>query len=501
MLKAILILSSLASPCLAQSLDESPLAILPRSKAETARIASVLAPPGDFSSPEMFEAKSAGAATVRARPTADAFSQFSGNMPFDRQMDFNLGNALFTKTWVPAPSSTLASDGLGPLYNARGCQDCHLKDGRGHVPANGEKPVALFLRLSIPGGSAPAEIEDWLATQPEPTYGGQLQNFAVEGQPAEAQMVVTYTETPVTLADGSVVPLRAPRYAVSGLAYGPLAAETLLSPRLAPQMIGLGLLEAIPAADLLARVDEDDANRDGISGRASIVPSPELGHPALGRFGFKAGAATVRDQSAAAFSGDMGLSTPLHPDPWGDCTMAQATCRTAPNGEQPDHRDGLEVDAQSLDLVTFYARNLAVPERRNVDDPIVLRGKALFHDLNCTGCHTPKYVTARLQDQPEQSFQLIWPYTDLLLHDMGAGLADNRPEGRASGSEWKTPPLWGIGLTPQISGHSDYLHDGRARTLLEAILWHGGEAQSQRDAVIALPKSERDAIIAFLESL
>jgi len=187
MLKAILILSSLASPCLALSLDESPLAILPRSKAETARIASVLAPPGDFASPEMFEAKSAGAATVRARPTADAFSQFSGNMPFDRQMDFNLGNALFTKTWVPAPSSTLASDGLGPLYNARGCQDCHLKDGRGHVPANGEKSVALFLRLSIPGGSAPAEIEDWLATQPEPTYGGPLQKLAGAGQPPEAR--------------------------------------------------------------------------------------------------------------------------------------------------------------------------------------------------------------------------------------------------------------------------------------------------------------------------
>jgi CxxC motif-containing protein (DUF1111 family) len=501
MLKALLALSVLASPCLAEGLDSSPLAMLPRTKAEQARIAAATAPTTDFTKPEAFEGKPAGAATVRLRPTPDAFSQFSGNMPFDRQMNFNLGNALFTKTWVPAPSSTLASDGLGPLYNARGCQDCHLKDGRGHVPEGEEKPVSLFLRLSVAGGSAPAEIAHWIATQAEPTYGGQLQNFAINGHPAEGRMDLTYTETPVTLADGTVVSLRAPTYAVADAAYGPLAADTLLSPRIAPQMIGLGLLEAIPPSDILARVDEDDANGDGISGRASIVPSAELRVPAIGRFGLKAGAATVRDQSAGAFSGDMGLSTPLHPDAWGDCTAAQDACRTAPTGAQPDARDGLEVDAQSLDLVTFYARNLGVPERRKLDDPQVLRGKELFYSLNCTGCHTPKYVTARLDDQPEQSFQLIWPYTDLLLHDMGEGLADNRPEGRATGQEWKTPPLWGIGLTEQVFGHSNFLHDGRARSLLEAILWHGGEAQAQRDAVAALDKPDRDAILAYLESL
>ena len=467
MLKAVLILPLLVGPCLAQSLDNSPLAALPRTEAERARIAAVTAPTRDFTKPEPFEAKSAGAATVRVRPTPDAFSQFSGNMAFDRQMNFNLGNALFTKTWVPAPSSTLASDGLGPLFNARGCQDCHLKDGRGHVPDGNEKPVSLFLRLSVPGGSPPdainaAEIKDWLATLPDPVYGGQLQNFAVQGQAAEGRMVITYSDVPITLGDGTVVSLRSPSYAVADAAYGPLSADTMLSPRMAPQMIGLGLLEAIPAADLLAHVDEDDANGDGISGRASVVESAELGKAALGRFGLKAGAATVRDQSAGAFSGDMGLSTTLHPDPWGDCSSAQDLCRSAPSGEQPDRRDGLEVDEQSLDLVTFYARNLGVPERRLIDDPAVLRGKDLFYTLNCTGCHTPKHVTSRLDDQPEQSFQLIWPYTDLLLHDMGPGLADNRPEGRATGSEWKTPPLWGIGLTSQISGHSDFLHDGRA---------------------------------------
>lgn len=501
MLRPLLALCLLSGPCLAEGLDGSPLAVVPRSKAELARIAAVTAPTTDFTRPEPFEGKPAGAATVRLRPTPDAFSQFSGNMAFDRQMNFNLGNALFTKTWVPAPSSTMASDGLGPLYNARGCQDCHLKDGRGHVPADGEKPVSLFLRLSVPGGSAPAEIADWIATTEEPSYGGQLQNFAIAGHAAEARMQVTYTETPVTLGDGSVISLRAPSYSVADAAYGPLAADTMLSPRIAPQMIGLGLLEAIPPADILAHVDEDDADGDGISGRVSIVPSAELGRVAIGRFGLKAGAATVRDQSAGAFSGDMGLSTPLHPKAWGDCTATQDTCRSAPTGAQDDARDGLEVDAQSLDLVTFYARNLGVPARRKPDDREVLRGKDLFYALNCTGCHTPKYVTARLADQPEQSFQLIWPYTDLLLHDMGDGLADNRPEGRATGREWKTPPLWGIGLTEQVSGHANFLHDGRARSLLEAILWHGGEAQAQRDAVAALEKPDRDAILAYLESL
>jgi CxxC motif-containing protein (DUF1111 family) len=227
----------------------------------------------------------------------------------------------------------------------------------------------------------------------------------------------------------------------------------------------------------------------------------EFGTPMLGRFGLKGGAPTVREQSAGAFAGDMGLSTPLHPDPWGECTSAQPGCIDASHGQEPDIRDGLEVDAESLDLVTFYSRNLGVPERRTVDDPQVLRGKAVFYATGCQSCHTPKHVTHRLDGQPEQSFQLIWPYTDLLLHDMGPGLADNRPEDRATGLEWKTPPLWGIGLTEQVSGHSQYLHDGRARSLLEAILWHGGEAQAQRDAVAALSSEDREALLAFLGSL
>lgn len=501
MLRPLLLLC-VAAPAFAQTLDDRHLPVVPRTAEESDRIAAILAPPTDFSKPEPFEDKPAGAATVRARMNADAFSQFSASMPFAHEMDFKLGNALFRKTWVASPASTLASDGLGPFYNARACQDCHLKDGRGHPPEGpGDSPVSMFLRLSVPGGTTPAEIEEWLATSPEPTYGSQLQDFAAPGHTAEGRMEISWTEQSVTLADGTVVSLRAPSYAVSDLGQGALHPETMLSPRVAPQMIGLGLLEAIPTADILALADPDDIDGDGISGRAQIVPSVEFGVPMLGRFGLKAGAPTVKEQSAGAFSGDMGLSTPLHPDPWGDCTVAQASCRAAPHGQEVGVRDGLEVDAASLDLVTFYSRNLGVPERRGLDDPTVLRGKEVFHSLGCASCHTPKHVTHRLEGQPEQSFQLIWPYTDLLLHDMGEGLADNRPEGRATGREWKTPPLWGIGMTKVVSGHTQFLHDGRARSLLEAILWHGGEAQAARDGVVALSADDRAALIAFLESL
>ena len=493
--------AALAPPAIAQTLDDRHLPVVPRTAKEQARIKAVTAPATDFATPEKYEAKPGGAATVRARDTADAFSLSSANMPFAREMDFKLGNGLFRKTWVAAPSSTRASDGLGPLYNARGCQDCHLKDGRGRVPDEGGSAVSMFLRLSIPGGEPPGDIEEWLATQPDPTYGGQLQDFAANGLPPEGRMAITYQDQPVTLGDGSVVTLRKPTYALADPGYGPPRADLMLSPRVAPQMIGLGLLEAIPAADILANADPDDANGDGISGRASIVPSAEFGVPMLGRFGLKGGAPTIREQSAGAFSGDMGLSTPVKPDPHGECSMAQADCRAAPVGQEPDTRDGLEVDAKSLDLVTFYSRNLAVPERRRIDDPVVLRGKALFYQAGCPACHVPKFVTNRLKDQPEQSFQLIWPYSDLLLHDLGPGLADNRPEGRASGSEWRTAPLWGIGLTGTVSGRTEFLHDGRARNLTEAILWHGGEAQAARDSFAGMTRADRDAILEFLGSL
>nr|WP_026198399.1 di-heme oxidoredictase family protein [Wenxinia marina] len=482
-------------------LGDPHLSVVPRTAEEAARIAAVTAPATDFSAPERFEGLPAGGATVRAMTNADAFSQPSGNMSFERELDFRVGNGLFRKLWVSSPSSTLASDGLGPLYNARGCQNCHIKDGRGHPPEGpDDDAVSMFLRVSIPGGpeAAIAEIEDYIGTLPDPTYGGQLQDFGTAGHPAEYRLSVTYETILVPLSGGEVASLRAPTYEAADLGYGPLAPYAMLSPRVTPQMIGLGLLEAIPATDILAHADEDDADGDGISGRPNVVWSLVHDAPMLGRFGWKAGTPTLLEQTAGAFSGDIGISSPLFPDGWGDCSSAEAACRAAMHGADVGAH---EIEQEGLDLVTFYSRNLGVPARRGEDDPQVLRGKEVFYDAGCASCHVPKFVTARLEDRPEQSFQLIWPYTDLLLHDMGEGLADHRPEGRATGTEWRTPPLWGIGLTEQVSGVENYLHDGRARTLLEAVLWHGGEAQAARDRIVEIPPQDRAALIAFLESL
>jgi CxxC motif-containing protein (DUF1111 family) len=265
-------------------------------------------------------------------------------------------------------------------------------------------------------------------------------------------------------------------------------------------MIGLGLLEQVPAEDIFARADPNDADSDGISGRPSHVLDPESGALMVGRFGWKAGAATIRAQSASAFAGDIGISTPLVMSPQGDCTRGQPACFELPTGEQ-ERLGKSEAPDPVLDLVTFYSQTVGVPQRRDVDAPGVLRGKEQFYTLGCADCHTPKFVTSRDAPNPAHRFQLIWPYTDLLLHDMGEGLADHRPEGDADGYEWRTPPLWGIGLTETVSGHTFFLHDGRARSLVEAILWHGGEAQAARDGFAGLEKSARDDLISFLESL
>lgn len=499
---ALALIAALAAPAaLAGPLDEPHLPILPRTAEEAARVATVTALPADPGALQPHEGLPGGAATVRATGTANAFSLPSANIGFARELDFRLGNALFRKLWVAAPASTIASDGLGPLYNARSCQSCHIKDGRGHTPQGPqEDALSVVMRLSIPGTAARAEIEGYLATLPEPVYGGQVQGFTLPGQIAEGRPRVTWTEETVALAGGETATLRRPLWQIESLGYGPLHPEVMTSIRVAPQMIGLGLIEAVPAADILALADEGDADGDGISGRANIVWSAEFDRPMLGRFGHKAGTPTLRQQTADAFATDIGIGSPLHPQGWGDCTPAQTACRAAPDDSEPD-RNRLEIDAEGLDLLTFYSRNLAVPARRAPDDAQVLRGKAAFHAAGCPACHRPAFVTHRLQDQPAQSFQLIWPYTDLLLHDMGEGLADHRPEGRADGREWRTAPLWGIGLTAQVTGVAEFLHDGRARNLLEAILWHGGEAQAARDAVVAMPPPDRAALLRFLESL
>lgn len=461
--------------------------------------AEVVLPTKNFSKAEKFELLPAGGLTHKKKVNADAFSHASANMAFERELDFKIGNAFFKRIWVSSPSSTTSSDGLGPLFNARACQRCHIKDGRGHAPASNEdNAVSMLMRLSIkPQNKEQQALLDSLKALaiPDPVYGGQLQDFSVVDSHAEGKIHITYREEQVTLEGGKVVSLRHPTYTIENLKYGSLHDDIMLSPRVAPQMIGLGLLEAIAASDIQDQADPDDENGDGISGRVNQVWSREQNKTMLGRFGLKAGQPSLNQQNQAAFNGDLGLSTPLFSNSYGDCTEAQDKCLDKPHGGHP------EVNDEVAGLVLHYSRNLAVPARRNHKDADVLKGKALFYNSGCIGCHTPKYITPRVTEAPEQQRQLIWPYTDMLLHDMGEGLADNSPEGLASGREWRTSPLWGIGLTPVVNGHSQYLHDGRARSLLEAIIWHGGEAKKTQQKVVKMSDEERAQLIKFIESL
>ena len=459
-----------------------------------------------FSQLEEGEAYPGGHTTHNKSLDRNSFSHPSQNMSFEKQLDFKVGNGIFKKIWVSSPASTKASDGLGPLFNAKSCQHCHLKDGRGHPPeANWphDNAVSMFLRLSIPPQNNEQKqlIEMHKANViPDPVYGGQLQDLAIQGHYAEGRMHITYKEVPVTFSDGERISLRKPTYKVTDLQYGPLHPDVMLSPRVTPQMIGLGLLEAIPAHDILTWADPQDKNNDGISGKANIVWSHTQNQETLGRFGWKAGQPDLLHQSSGAFHGDIGLSNPLHPSAYGDCTINQEACQQAPDGNSPEH-DQLEVSQQMMDLLVFYTKNLAVPPRRNPDDPDILKGKKIFFEAGCAACHRPKFKTSCDEKYGEQSCQIIWPYTDMLLHDMGEGLADHRPEGEASGTEWRTAPLWGIGLTKTVNGHTYYLHDGRARNLLEAILWHGGEAEKSKNHVLGLNKTEREQLLRFIESL
>ena len=461
----------------------------------------------DFTAPEPGEDMPGGAATSRhATGNADAFSHASGNIGFRKELDFKIGNSIFRRHWVSSPASTDASDGLGPLFNVRGCQDCHLKDGRGHPPPAADTPGpggGLLFRLSVPPrtGADKALLDSGKATVlPEPVYGGQLQDMAIQGFEPEGRVKITYDEKKVSFADGEIVSLRAPRYELTGLNYGPISSDVMVGPRIAPAMIGLGLLEAVPEEQILAHADPDDADGDGISGRPNRMWSRLNNKEMVGRFGWKANVPTIVEQNADAFSGDIGISTALHPSGAGDCTQKQAKCIEAPSGNSPKYQN-VEVGDELFKLMTFYSQNLAVPKRRNADDPEILKGKMLFHGVGCAGCHQPKFVTGQVPEQEHLSNQLIWPYTDMLLHDMGEGLADGRPDGRASGQEWRTAPLWGIGLTETVNGHTQFLHDGRARNVTEAILWHGGEGQKARDAFAALPKVDRDRLLAFVNSL
>lgn len=430
------------------------------------------------------EQLSGGDATVYDL-SVNAFGNSAPNLSGDKDLLFVTGNAFFKRNWVTAPSSTEDLDGLGPVYNSRSCSGCHNLDGRGRPPLTPqESPLALLFRISAPG-------IQWKPVDDD-AYGGQLQNLSILGIESDGDASVSYVEVPGSYPDGTWYSLRKPVYTFI-LNHGDFAAGTMVSARIAPHLVGLGLLEAVDESQLLMMADPEDNNHDGISGRLNHVWDVIRQASAVGRFGWKANQPSIRQQVAAAFNGDIGITSDLFP--LQPCGLNQKDCNDAVSGGQP------ELSQDILDRVVLYSASLAVPRRRDWDDQTVLKGKLLFREISCSGCHVPKIVTGSHGDFPEFMNQTIYPYTDLLLHDMGEGLADHRPDFEATGKEWRTPPLWGIGLIPVVNGHSYLLHDGRARNIEEAILWHAGEAEASKKSFKELSETDREAVIRFVESL
>jgi len=417
---------------------------------------------------------------------------------------FALGHKMFTNRWAFFWFEN-AEFGRGPTSNAQACTTCHARNGRGLAPGTAlsvREPDGEFRdhHITVPFEPAPnAVIRISVSGQdahggpkPHPFYGDQLQVFGVKGVvKTEGQFRVEWRERQVRFEDGESVSLRTPVITLSGLAYGPLGEGAMFGARLAPPLIGIGLLEAIPEAAIIAL--ESKPPVEGIRGHANRVWDESQGRTVLGRFGLKANHGSVREQVAAAFINDIGLSSPVYPDQ--NCPDIQMVCKEQMVAGKP------EITALRLAATETYVRALSVPARRNLDDPKVTRGEQVFGEVHCVACHVPELRTGEYPPLPQLANQTIHPYTDLLVHDMGADLADGRPDYLAGGSEWRTPPLWGIGLSEKVNGAGAFLHDGRARNFTEAILWHGGESKVSREACRKLPKTDREALVAFLQSL
>lgn len=451
----------------------------------------------------------------------ESYSKPSSNMPASRKGNFFIGNAFFRQPWVIAPASTDSRDGLGALFNVAACQSCHIKDGRGHAPMSSEDDAdSLLIRLAMPATTDEQRQQlqrSMIEKVEHPMYGGQLQDRAIQGVPAEARISVQWTDKPVTFADGHVEALRAPTFNLTHPGYGEFDDELMVSPRIALPMIGLGLLEQIPDDDIKQQAISNNQAADkkgtAIRGKFNWVMDPQTGKTALGRFGWKAGQTKLLTQNQSAFNEDMGLTSTIRPIE--SCTPLQTACLQATTGadEQGDGKPPVEVSDEVAKFVEFYTRNLAVPHRRDADNKLVLAGKKRFYDMGCQSCHTPRYQLPKTDDDHlEQHGQVIYPYTDLLLHDMGDDLADRTIAGKlpaksaqveflANSYEWRTPALWGIGLAQTVDPQATFLHDGRARTLMEAVLWHGGEASKQQQKVLQLDKQGREELHAFLKSL
>ncbi len=433
---------------------------------------------------EIFDERLGGTTTAFSAGS-NAFELSARNLTNEQRRRFEVGDSFFTQNWVTAPASTEARDGLGPTFNAQSCSSCHNRDGRAKPPEHdGDPERGLLLRLSVAGPKGPV---------PEPRYGDQLQDRAINGVRPEGRIGITYEFMHGSYPDGTPYSLRKPIYAILDPAYGGVSADVMISPRIAQVIVGMGLLEAIADDRILALADPDDTDGDGISGRANMVKDLRRGELVVGRLGWKANQPNVEQQAAAAFHGDIGITTTLFPDE--NCPVGQTACGRAPDGGAP------EAPEDRLQKVAFYVQTLAVPAMRNIDSPVVRKGAGLFVDVGCSSCHTPRHTTGDSHPLAPLRGQVIYPYTDLLLHDMGPGLADGRPDGLASGSEWRTPPLWGIGLVKVVNGHTMFLHDGRARSLEEAVLWHGGEGQASRDRFMHLSLEDRMALLKFLESI
>ncbi|NRR90722.1 c-type cytochrome [Winogradskyella undariae] len=418
--------------------------------------------------------------------SSNAFGFEIDGLSFSEIGQFSTGNSLFNQNWVSSPASTTGRDGLGPTFNARACAGCHFKDGRGGPLVNGENSNGFLMRVSLPGEDAFGN------PNPVPSYSTQIQDISNNGIPFEAKVIATYETIDGEYADGTSYQLQKPIYSFSEEQFGSLAG-VLMSPRVATQTIGLGLISAIPEEQILLNVDEFDTNNDGISGKPNYVYDVASGTDKLGRFGWKSNMPSLKQQIAGAFHGDMGLTTSLFTE--NNCPSPQQDCIDAPNGGDP------EVTDDQLEKVLFYQGTLAVPNRRNFTEQSVLNGKALFNELNCVSCHAINQTTGTSEIHPLLEGVTIKPYSDFLLHDMGDDLADNRPDFDANGNEWRTQPLWGIGLISTVNNHTFFLHDGRARNIEEAILWHGGEAENIKNAFKNLSQEERESVIDFVNSL
>ncbi len=435
--------------------------------------------PEEWDAETLNEWYSGGKQTVFTRGVG-AFSSMFPEISALNDFRHEVGDFAFEAKFV---TSGVLNPGLGPIYNSVSCTSCHINDGRGTPIGPGTNIISLLFRLSVPGSNPHG------GPMPVPGYGTQLQHNAIFGYQPEAKVNISYTEIQGTYPDGSTYSLRQPTYTFTE-ACAPMPAGMMVSPRIAPPVFGLGLIEGIAEHTILEYADEWDANGDGISGKANYVWDEVKKRTALGRFGWKANQPHLLQQTAAAYHEDMGITNFVFP---------YDNSHDQPQGS--DNITSLEVSDSLVHSVTMYIQTLAVPARRSATAENVVYGKKIFTDLGCASCHRPMVKTVVNVAFPEVSNQIIFPYSDFLLHDMGEDLADYRPDFLANGYEWRTPPLWGIGLTSTVNGHSNFLHDGRARTLEEAILWHGGEAANAKNGFKNLSSTDRAALISFLRSL